>query len=158
MPLPVACSNWAHTELDRLGLCWCSVSTNAIVGANQPAEGIWNQMCRKCNHQIPPPPTPTTKAGVVCQARTNNSLISKWKRVAPMISYWMRCMIFAMRNPKSGEDAAGVIKRAQILYLRNPAHKNPFSYLTTYEKVKDQPKWHEEHEDYGGCREGRSCS
>ena len=50
-----------------------------------------------------------------------------------------------MWNPKSGEDASGVVKRAHIFYLRNPVYKNPFPYLTNYEKVKDQPKWQVEH-------------
>ena len=106
---------------------------------------MWTQIRRKYNNQSDPPPIPTTRSGVVCAARTDGSLQSKWKRVATLTSYWTRCISFAERNPKSGEDAASVITRAQVLFLRNPLHKHAFPYLTTYELIKEQPKWLLEH-------------
>ena len=102
---------------------------------------MWKQICSKYNNQRPPPPTPTTKAGVVCMARSDAALESKWKRVTPLISYWMRCKNLALRNPKSGESAEGVDERAMSAYMRNPVHKHPFPYGTTYELIKDEPKW-----------------
>ena len=55
------------------------------------------------------------------------------------MAVYMKCHMLAISNPQSGEDAAGVVTRALKGY--RTYETKDFPHLTTYDIVKDEPKW-----------------
>ena len=132
--------HWISDEVDRLGVCWCNVSTEkGGVGSSQRLEGMWKKITIKYHTDTPPPPVPVDSRGNFCLPRNEASLSSKWKRTRPLIAKYMKCHMIAINNPQSGEDAEGVLKRAMKLYKQTKSAN--FQFLSTYQLIKDQPKW-----------------
>ena len=154
---PIKCLHWMDSEVDRLGVCWCSVSTQkGGPGAGQKEDGLWAKITIRYHSQDPPPPVPTNSRNQACQARNLSSLQAKWKRTTPLLSAWMKCHTLALANPKSGESEQGIIDRAMSAYMKNPLHKHKFPHLSTYELIKGEPKWKVECEKV--VREARQAS
>ena len=130
---------WINDEVDRLGLCWCAVSTEkGFNGTSHRNAGMWKTITQKY-HTAPLPPTPRDKNGKECLPRNEQSLISKWKRTRPMIAKYMKYELLAISNPQSGENAEGVTARAHDTYLKRELSE--FEHHTTYLLIKDEPKW-----------------
>ena len=47
----------------------------------------------------------------------------------------------ARANPQSGESEEGVIKRTHSAYMRTALFPTPFDHISTYNQIKDQPRW-----------------
>ena len=134
-------THWKDEEIDRLGCCWCNVSTEkGGPGAAQRRNGMWKKIGEKYHEQNPPPPVPTDKDGRICCARNVDSLISKWKRMKPFVMVYMKCDMVVTANPKSGESEKGMEDRAMLAYRRESKGKK-FLYLSLYKILKVEPKW-----------------
>lgn len=138
---PKPSTHWKGAEIDRLGRCWCNVSTEkGGQGAAQRREGMWKKVGEKYHEHNPPPPVPTDKDGRICCARNVDSLISKWKRMKPLVMLYMKCDNLAIANPKSGENQEQLEERAMLLYRREKKGA-VFPYLSLYKILKPEPKW-----------------
>ena len=150
-------THWKCAEIDRLGTCWCNVSTEkGGPGAAQRRDGMWRKIGEKYHEQNPPPPVPTDKDGRICCARNVDSLITKWKRMKPFIMLYMKCDMMVTANPKSGEDQQGMEDRAMLAYRRENKGKE-FPFLSLYKILKVEPKWQldvEQHKETARQRAG----
>ena len=132
---------WVNEEVDRLAIKWIAVSTEpGGVGTGQRLEGLWKKITNRFLNDLPPPLTPRDKGGKECLPRNIASLTSKWKRTRLMLAKYMKGHMLAISNPQSGENADGVVARSLKAYKDSEGHD--FAHLTTYDILKDEPKWH----------------
>ena len=132
---------WVNEEVDRLAIKWIAVSTEpGGPGTGQRLDGLWKKITYRFLNDVPLPPTPKDKRGKECLPRNIVSLTSKWKRTRLMVAKYMKGHMLAISNPLSGENAEGVIKRSMKAYKDDEGHD--FAHLTTYDILKDEPKWH----------------
>ena len=132
---------WVNEEVDRLAIKWIAVSTEpGGVGSGQRISGLWRKITHRFLNDLPLPPTPRDKRGKECLPRNIASLTSKWKRTRLMVARYMKGHMLAISHPQSGENAEGVIKRSMKAYKDDEGHD--FAHLTTYNILKDEPKWH----------------
>ena len=102
-------THWIGGEVDRLGSCWCNVSTEkGGPGSGHKLTGMWKKIGVKYHEQNPPPPIPVDAQGHICDPRNVVALTSKWKRIKPMFTVYMKCEMLAIANPRSGESMLSV--------------------------------------------------
>ena len=132
--------HWIRDEVDRLGVCWCAVSTKkGGMGAGQKLDDMWKKIIEKYHIDLPPPPIPIEGRGNESLPQNEALPSSKWKRTRPLIAKYMKCHMIAISNPQSGENAEGVLAMAMMAYKQTESGN--FLHLTTYELTKNEPKW-----------------
>ena len=100
---------------------------------------MWVKITNKYHEPNPPPPIPRDAKGRQCVPRDLNSLQSKWQRIKPMITSYMKYEMLALANPASGESMSQTEQKALKAY--RTAKSKDFPFLTTYRILKNQPKW-----------------
>lgn len=130
--------HWRTPESVLLCQCYANVSTEeGGPGSGQRSEFLWEKIHNR--YQSLNPPTPTDKNGNPGLPRTKQQLITKWGKMSPFLSAWLKAVCLAKANPKSGESAAQEQLRAEQLYANTKSGN--VALLREYEVLSNNPKW-----------------
>jgi hypothetical protein len=122
--------NWTDHDDELLAQAYLNVSQNGLVGTNQKGAVFYQKMF---DHYM------SNRVSNVHNAREEQAIQPRWKRINSACGKWAACMARAHKTRKSGENKKDLISTAQEFYTKEM--KKQFRHHSAYEVLSTMTKF-----------------